>query len=473
MSDLVRIESDSMGELRIPIHALWGAQTQRAIENFPVSGLRFSREFIAALGWIKRACAEANHQLRLLPPDIIPSVLTACDEVVNGQLDVHFPLDIFQTGSGTSTNMNANEVIANRAIQLSGGRIGSKFPVHPNDHVNASQSSNDVIPTTIHVAAVVAINNGLRPSLARLCTVMRDKSEQFDHIIKIGRTHLQDAVPIRLGQEFGGYATQIAKSLERIDRAADCLREVPLGGTAVGTGLNRLPEFPRIALDYLNAYLNESFHEAMDHFESNAARDACVEVSGLLRTIAVTLTKIANDVRWLGSGPRNGLGELRIPPVQPGSSIMPGKVNPVICESVLMVAAHVIGSDLSVTLGGLSGNFELNVMMPLIAHHLIQSISLLHSASDIFTQKCLAGLEADEQRCQEMAENNLANATALTPHIGYDRAVEVCKIAVHKDLSIRQAADQIPELTPEALDRILSLRKLTEPGIPGYPMDNR
>jgi fumarate hydratase class II len=463
----MRIERDSMGEVPIPDHALWGAQTQRGVENFPISGLRFGRRFLQALGWVKRAAAQANLDLDLLDARLGQAILQACDEVIDGQHDDQFPLDVFQTGSGTSTNMNANEVIANRAIQLLDGEIGSRDPVHPNDHVNMSQSSNDVIPTAIHVAAVLALRDDLLPALEGLHAALEQKARAFHPIVKTGRTHLQDATPIRLGQEFGGYATQAQKGVERVRRAIDALAELPLGGTAVGTGLNRPADFPARAITYLNQGLGTHFVEARNHVEANAARDALVEVSGLLKTIAVSLSKIANDIRWLASGPRNGLGELRLPAVQPGSSIMPGKVNPVMAEALIMVAAQVIGHDTAVTLGGLGGYFELNLMMPLIAYNLLRSIEWLANGTHAFTVRCVAGIEANAGRCREMVERSLALATALAPVIGYDSAAEIAKEAHRTGRTVRDVALEWEVLPAEELDLLLDPARMTEPGLPG------
>lgn len=451
----MRLERDSMGEVYVPDEALWGAQTQRAVENFPISGERFGREFIAALGQVKRACALANLDLGLLSPELGGAILAACDEVIGGALDAHFPVDVFQTGSGTSTNMNANEVIANRAIQWLGGVVGSKTPVHPNDHVNMSQSSNDVIPTAIHVATVVALREGLIPALAALHAALEEKAQAFARIVKTGRTHLQDATPIRLGQVFGGYARQVELSLARVERARDALRELPLGGTAVGTGINCPPEFPARALAHLNAALGTEFVEARNHVEANAARDALVEASGLLKTMAVSLHKIADDVRWLGSGPRNGLGELRLPEVQPGSSIMPGKVNPVMAEALIMATAQMVGYDAALTLGGLGGQFELNLMQPLIAHNLLRGIALLANATRAFTERCVVGLEADAERCQETVERNLALATALVPALGYDRAAALAQAAYESGRTVREVALAWGVLPPEELAALL------------------
>jgi fumarate hydratase class II len=461
----MRIERDSMGEVEIPGDALWGAQTQRAVENFPISGLRFGRRFIQALGWVKRACTQANMDLGLLDERLGAAVIRACDEVIEGKWDDQFPVDIFQTGSGTSTNMNANEVVANRAIQLLGGRVGSKTPVHPNDHVNMSQSSNDAIPTVIHVAVVLALRDDLVPALERLRDTLAEKAQVFDHIVKTGRTHLQDATPIRLGQEFSGYVAQVDKGIGRARKAIQALNELPLGGTAVGTGINCPAEFPQRAIAHLNQALSTTFVEAENHFEANAARDGVVEASGALRTIAVSLTKIADDIRWLGSGPRNGLGELRLPAVQPGSSIMPGKVNPVMAEALIMVAAQVIGYDMAIALGGLGGHFELNTMMPLMAYNLLSSIEWMANAVRAFTNRCVAGIEADEERCRETVERNLALATALAPVIGYDKAAEISKEAYRTGRTVREIALERGVLSPEKLDAVLDVYKMTEPGI--------
>jgi fumarate hydratase class II len=459
----MRVERDSMGDVTIPDGALWGAQTQRAVENFAISGLRFGRRFIHALGWVKKACAQANSELGLLDRRLGEAIVWACDEVIDGQLDGHFPIDVFQTGSGTSTNMNANEVIANRATQRLGGQVGSKHPVHPNDHVNMSQSSNDVIPTAIHVAAVLAMGDDLVPALEHLREELAEKARSFDPIVKTGRTHLQDATPIRLGQEFGGYATQAEKGIERARKAMQALNELPLGGTAVGTGINCPPGFPQRAIAYLNEALGTAFIEAKDHVEANAARDGIVEASGQLKAIAVSLTKIANDIRWLGSGPRNGLGELRLPAVQPGSSIMPGKVNPVMAEALIMVAAQVIGYDAAITLAGLGSYFELNVMMPLMAHDLLSAIDMLASAVRAFTDRCVAGIEADAARCQDAVERNLALATALAPIIGYDRAAEVSAEAYRTGRTVRQIAIEWGVLPPDQLEAALDPYRMTEP----------
>jgi fumarate hydratase class II len=454
-----------MGPVDIPEGALWGAQTQRAVENFPISDVRFGRPFIRALGQVKHACARANVDLGLLDEDVGAAILRACREVREGKWDDQFPIDVFQTGSGTSTNMNANEVIANRAIQLLGGQVGSRTPVHPNDDVNLSQSSNDVIPTVIHVAATLALRDDLIPALEHLREALERKSQAFDSIVKTGRTHLQDATPIRLGQVFGGYTTQARKAVERARKAVEALRELPLGGTAVGTGLNRPVDFPRRAIAALNETLGTAFVEAENHVEANAARDAVVEVSGYLKTIAVGLTKIANDLRWLGSGPRNGLGELKLPAVQPGSSIMPGKINPVMAEALILVAAQVIGHDAAITQGGLGGYFELNLMMPLLAYDLLYSIEWLANGTRAFTDRCVVGIEANGERCREMVERSLALATALAPVVGYDEAAEIAKQAHRTDRTVREVAEERGVLSPEELDELLDPRRMTDPGL--------
>ncbi|MGC9398023.1 MAG: class II fumarate hydratase [Anaerolineae bacterium] len=458
-----RVERDALGEVCVPADALWGAQTQRAVENFPISGQRFGRRFIAALGHVKRACALANVELGALPSPLGEAIVAACEEVISGALDAHFPVDVFQTGSGTSTNMNANEVIANRAIQRLGGAVGSKSPVHPNDHVNRGQSSNDVIPTALHVAATLAVRDELLPALETLRAALQEKAVAFDEIVKIGRTHLQDATPIRLGQVFGGYATQVTWAIERLGAATSELRALPLGGTAVGTGLNRAPDFPQRAIAHLNAALGTDFVEAEDHVAANAARDAVVALSGALKSTAVALTKIANDVRWMGSGPRNGLGELGLPAVQPGSSIMPGKINPVMAEALIMAAAQVIGYDAAITQCGLGGNFELNTMTTLMAHNLLQSIDLLAQAVRAFTGRCVAGLEADSERCRSAVERSLALATALVPLIGYDAATEIAQEAHRTGRTVREVALAHGVLSAERLDALLDPRAMTEP----------
>ena len=457
-----RIEKDSLGEMRVPEAAYYGAQTARAVENFPVSGIPFPRDFIRALGIIKRACARANVELGDLDPKVGDAIAAAATEVIEGKLDADFPLDIFQTGSGTSTNMNANEVIANRAAEIMGKERGHKS-IHPNDHVNMGQSSNDVIPTAIHVSAAYAITRNLIPALEHLGLTLEAKAEQFDEIVKSGRTHMMDATPVRLGQEFEGYERQVSNAVERASRARDALLELALGGTAVGTGINRKAAFPRTAIKYINEDTGLAFFEAMDHFEAQGAKDACVDASGHLKTIAVSLTKIANDIRLLSSGPRTGIAEITLPSIQPGSSIMPGKVNPVICESVQMVGAQVIGKDAAITLGGLGSYLELNVMMPLIAYNLLESVRLLANVSRIFADKCIAGIVANESRARELLELNLSTCTSLAPKIGYDKAAALSKEAFKTGRTIRDMAREQKVLPEDELKEVLNFRRMTEP----------
>jgi fumarate hydratase, class II len=461
-----RTEKDSLGEMKVPADALWGAQTQRAVENFPISDLRFPRAFIAALGTIKKAAAETNVELALLDGAVAKDVVSAAEEVIRGDHDRHFVLDIFQTGSGTSTNMNANEVIANRAIQLRGGAIGSKG-VHPNDHVNAGQSSNDVIPTAMQVAACLAIREQLLPSLETLRGALAAKAEEFDGIVKSGRTHLMDATPVRLGQEFGGYAAQIEQGIRRLNEALGDLAELPLGGTAVGTGINTHPEFARRTIARISEWTGVEFREADNHFERQGTRDTIVYAHGALNTLAVSFTRIANDLRWLASGPRAGLAEITLPAIQPGSSIMPGKVNPVIPEAVTMVAAQVMGNHTTITVGGLGSYFELNVMMPIMTYALLQSVSLLGNAAKVLAEKAVSGITVNEERCRELLEGNLSLATALAPSIGYDAAAAIAKDAFKEGKTARAVARERKSLPDDELDRVLDARAMTEPGIPG------
>ena len=454
----MRIEKDSMGEMSVPENAYYGAQTARALENFPISDVRFPRRFIKAMGIIKSAATRANIELGDLDGRIGNAIIAAAEEVVAGKLDKEFVLDIFQTGSGTSTNMNANEVIANRAAELLGEKRGSKT-IHPNDHVNMSQSSNDVIPTAMHVAAATAITEDLVPALEHLQKALQSKALEFDNVIKSGRTHLMDATPVRLGQEFGGYAKQIEKGIQRLLRSRDELLELPLGGTAVGTGINRRPEFPAKAIAFIANDTGLAFREAEDHFEAQGARDACVNASGALKTIAVSLMKIANDIRLMGSGPRTGLAEINLPAIQPGSSIMPGKVNPVMCEAVTMVAAQVIGFDAAISVCGMNGILELNTMMPVMAYDLLHSIALLSSVSHVFADKCVTGITANRERCLELAEKNLSIVTALAPAIGYDKAAELAKKAYERGVGILEMLDN------DDLKAHLDLRRMTEPGL--------
>src|SRR3954453_6201639 len=459
-----RIEKDSMGEMAVPKDALYGASTHRAVLNFPVSGYRFSRPFIRALGLIKWGAAQANHDLGLLDAHRSALIVQAAEEMAEGKLDEHFPLDIFQTGSGTSTNTNANEVIANRCAQLAGKPIGSRELVHPNDHVNMGQSSNDVIPSAIHVSAAEQLQNCLLPALEKLGSALSAKAKEFREIIKIGRTHLMDATPVRLGQEFGGYAQQVAYAKTRAGNAVEVLRELALGGTAVGTGLNRHADFPAKVMRHLRQRIGIEFYEARNHFEAQGGKDAVVEASGQLKTIATSLFKIANDIRWLGSGPRCGIGEIQLPATQPGSSIMPGKVNPVMSESMMMVCAQVIGNDTTITWAGANGNFELNVMMPVMAHDILESIRLLANVVDIFTDKCVQGIVANEERCRELVELSMAMVTSLSPKIGYDRAAEIAKESARTGRTVREIARGKKILPDDELERALDPIKMTEPG---------
>jgi len=458
-----RTETDSMGAMPVPAHAYYGAQTARAIDNFPISGLVLPRSFIRALGLIKKHAAAANAALGLLPAEISDAIQRAAQEVAEGKLDSQFPIDVFQTGSGTSTNMNANEVIARRALELDGGSSGIK--IHPNDHVNRSQSSNDVIPTAIHLSALEGITHGLLPAVTELHRALLEKSEQFETVLKIGRTHLQDATPIRLGQEFSGYAAQLEHGIERLRELAEPLGQLALGGTAVGTGINAHPHFARLTIEGLARETGLTLREASNHFEAQAAVDACVQASGALKTVAVSLIKIANDIRWLGSGPRCGLGELKLPATQPGSSIMPGKVNPVMCEMVIQVGAQVIGNDTTITFSGTYGAFELNTMLPVTAYNLLQSIALLTNASRIFSRRCISGLEADAEQCESMIERSLAMCTALAPVIGYDSAAKIAKIAYETGRTVREVALEMSGLKKSELDQLLDPARQTGPGL--------
>jgi fumarate hydratase class II len=414
---------------------------------------------------IKHAAASTNEELKLLAPQIAEAIRSAAAEVMAGKLDQEFVVDVFQTGSGTSTNMNANEVIANRALELLGKQRGSK-EVHPNDHVNMGQSSNDVIPTAIHISALEAIERELLPALTEFENVLEEKKREFDRIVKIGRTHLADATPIRLGQEFGGYARQVELAIERIKTSSKELEELALGGTAVGTGINTHPEFPSRTIKKISGITGLNFREAKNHFEAQAAKDAAVHVSGALKTLAVSLTKIANDLRWLSSGPRCGIGEIGLPDTQPGSSIMPGKVNPVMCESVLQVAAHVIGCDATITLCGQAGNFELNVMMPIMTLRLLEAITFSAAVVKAFTKRCVVGIEAIRERCEELVEQSLAMVTALAPVIGYDAAAKIAKEAFTTGKTVRQVCEEQEVLPEEKLNEILDPWRMTEPGIP-------
>ena len=459
-----RTEMDSLGPVKVPSDAYWGAQTQRAIENFPISGLHMPPRFVRALAIVKKAWAQTNLEQGMLPENIAKAIIMAADEIASGKLADQFPVDVFQTGSATSTNMNANEVISNRAIAILGGERGSKKPVHPNDHVNMSQSSNDIIPTALHVAALDALVHDLIPALKHLHASLAEKAKAFDGIVKIGRTHLMDAVPLRLGQEFGGYASQVEHGIGRAESCVKNLAELALGGTAVGTGLNANPKLPPLVIEKISKELNLPFKQAPNLFEALAARDAAVETSGVLKTIACSLTKIANDIRLLGSGPRCGIGEITLPDLQPGSSIMPGKVNPVMPEMLTMVAAQVIGCDAAIAAGGMQGHFELNTFKPLIAYNLLFAMQILANGCRSFADKCVAGLEANQKRCEDLIEMSLMMCTALAPKIGYDASAKLAQEAFKTGKTVRQLATE-KNLMPKAeLDRLLDVRAMTEPG---------
>ena len=454
-----------MGEFEVPADAYYGAQTARAVANFPISGVRFPRPFIQALGAIKRAAAETNAELGLLDLEIAALISAAADEVILGNLDSHFVVDIYQTGSGTSTNMNTNEVLSNRAIEISGGALGSKNPVHPNDHVNKSQSSNDVIPTAIHVAAATELETKLLPALRGLHYALADKAQEWDGIVKIGRTHLMDATPIRLGQEVSGWARQTALAVARLESVKPRLYELAIGGTAVGTGINSPVGFGASVAAKLASRFNLPFVEAENHFEAQGSQDATVELANQLSTVATALLKIANDIRWLSSGPRCGLGELSLPAVQPGSSIMPGKVNPVMCEQLMMVCSQVIGSAVTVTVANTHGNLDLNVMLPVMARNMLESITFLAGSVSVFTEKAVQGLTANKERAESLVEWSMSMVTSLAPVIGYDAAAKLAKRAVDEGRTVRDLCVSEHILPMDQLDNLLDARKMTEPGI--------
>ena len=452
-----------MGTIEVPDDAYYGAQTQRAVENFPISGITISKSMIQALAIIKRSAAAVNHDLGILDEERKKAIIQAADEIIDEKFDNQFPVDVYQTGSGTSSNMNCNEIIANRASEMMGGTIGSKEPVHPNDHVNLGQSSNDVIPTAIHIAANTMLEKELIPALQVLAEELDKKTSKFAGIIKIGRTHLQDATPITLGQEFSGYTQMVKNGIKRIQNAQGLLSELAQGGTAVGTGINTKEQFGSLMAKEISSYTGISFKEADNHFEAQAAQDAAVETSGVLKTIAVSLSKIANDIRWLGSGPRAGLGELILPAVQPGSSIMPGKTNPVICEAMIQVCGQVIGNDTAIIIGGQGGVFELNLMLPLIAHNLTNSIELLTNGTRVFTDKLIIGLQANEEKCSGYIEGSLAMCTSLAPVIGYDKAAEIAYKAFKSGKTVREITTEENVLNKEQLDKLLDPEMMTKP----------
>jgi fumarate hydratase class II len=455
-----RIEQDSLGEVRVPADALYGAQTQRAVENFDISGMRFPRVFIRALGLIKGAGAEVNVELGLLEAEKAAAIQQAAEEVAEGHWDDHFPIDIFQTGSGTSTNMNANEVIANRAMQILGGDLGGKL-VHPNDDVNMGQSSNDVIPTAMHVSVLIEVDEVLLPGLRHLEAALQARATELDEVVKTGRTHLMDALPVRMGQEIGGWAYQVAQGIVRIESCQPRLAQLALGGTAVGTGVNAHSDFGRRVADVLAKRTGLPFVETENHFAAQSALDAATELSGQLKTTASALMKVANDLRWMNSGPMAGLGEIVMPVLQPGSSIMPGKINPVICEAVMMVCAQVIGNDVVVTIGNERGNFQLNVMMPVMAHNLLQSLTLLGNAARTLADKAVTGMTANRAHVAKFVEQNPILVTALNPIIGYDAAAEIAKKAYAEGRRIKEVAAAQTDFSPEELDRLLDPRRMT------------
>ena len=459
MSDEYRIEHDTMGDVRVPAAAKWGAQTQRAVENFPISGLQVEWALIAALAALKGAAAMVNGRLKIIDNDVAKAVNEAAEEIVRGEWDDQFPVDVYQTGSGTSTNMNMNEVLA----ALASDKLGRK--VHANDHVNASQSSNDFFPSAIHMAAARGIVDDLIPALEYLAKALRKKQREFKAVVKSGRTHLMDATPVTLGQEFGGYAQAVEIGVERLQAALPRVGEMPLGGTAVGTGINAPKTFAKSVIKRVVDETGLPLSEARDHFEAHGSRDALVECSGVLRTIAVSLYKMANDIRWMGSGPRTGLAEIRIPDLQPGSSIMPGKVNPVAAEAVCQVVAQVVGNDAAVAFGGAAGNFELNVMLPVIGRNLLESIRLLASVSRVFTDKCVVGIEANEEQCRRYAESSPSIATSLNPYIGYEEAARVVKESVATGKSPREIVLERGLMSEADLDKALDVLSLTKGGI--------
>ena len=459
-----RIEKDTMGEIQVPTDKYYGAQTARSLMNFKIGGDRFPRELIRALGILKKAAALTNKELGTLSADKADLIIKAADEVIEGKLDEHFPLVVWQTGSGTQTNMNANEVISNRAIEIAGGEMGSKKPIHPNDDVNKAQSSNDTFPTAMHIAAVQEIHRKLIPMITKLRDALAVKEKEYQAIIKIGRTHLMDAVPLTLGQEFGGYVQMLSNGLDRINAALPRLYELALGGTAVGTGLNTHPEFAVKSAQHIAKLTGQKFVSAPNKFEALATHDALVEFSGVLKTLAASLMKIANDVRWLGSGPRCGLGELNLPENEPGSSIMPGKVNPTQSEAMTMVCAQVFGNDVAVNFGGAMGNFELNVFKPVIIFNVLNSIRLISDACDSFTEHCVVGIEANTVNIKKHLENSLMLVTSLNPHIGYDNAAKVAKKAHKENTTLKQAAMDLGLLTSEKFDEVVRPEKMVGPG---------
>lgn len=455
-----RIETDTMGEMKVPVDKYYGAQTARSLMNFKIGGERFPAEMIRALGIVKKAAAITNNELGLLPKDKLDLIVKAADEVIEGKLNDHFPLVVWQTGSGTQTNMNANEVISNRAIEMAGGVMGSKKPIHPNDDVNKAQSTNDAFPTSIHVAAVEEIHRRLIPMVTKLRDSLAAKANEFKDIIKIGRTHLMDATPLTLGHEFSGYTQQLTNGLARISDSLKRLYEIPLGGTAVGTGLNAHPDYAVKVAETISKLTGKTFKTAPNKFEAMAAKDALVEISGVLKTLGASLLKISNDIRWLGSGPRCGIGEISLPENEPGSSIMPGKVNPTQSEAMTMVCAQVFGNDVTINFAGSSGNFELNVFMPVIAFNVLQSIKLIADACESFSEHCVEGITANEINIKKHLENSLMLVTSLNPVIGYDNAAKVAKKAHKENKTLKEAALELGLLTAEKFDEVVRPEKM-------------
>jgi len=458
-----RKEKDSMGEIDVPEDKYFGAQTQRSLNNFKIGGETFQRDFIRAYGIVKKAAASVNNSKGLLDSKLADAIKKASQEVIEGKLDEHFPLVVWQTGSGTQSNMNFNEVIANRSIELLGGELGSKEPVHPNDHVNMGQSTNDTFPTAINIAAVEAVSNKLMPELKELCNSLQKKSDEFDKIIKLGRTHLQDATPLSLGQEFSGYSSALSHGIKRVKKGLESCYELAMGGTAVGTGINSFDGFGQLVANEISKLTNLPFITAENKFEALGGQDCIVELSGSLKTVAVSLFKIANDIRWLSSGPRSGIGEILIPENEPGSSIMPGKVNPTQCEAMTMVCTQVMGNDNTISIAGASGNFELNVFRPVIAYNIIQSITLLTDACNSFRLNCVNGIEANKERIHSNLYNSLMLVTALNSHIGYDKAAEVAKKAYKEKISLREAIVDLGYLSGEDFDQLVQPEKMIKP----------
>lgn len=458
-----RKEKDSMGEVEVPEDKYFGAQTQRSLNNFKIGGETFQRDFIRAYGIVKKAAASVNNSKGLLDSKLADAIKKASQEVIEGKLDEHFPLVVWQTGSGTQSNMNFNEVIANRSIELLGGELGSKEPVHPNDHVNMGQSTNDTFPTAINIAAVEAVSNKLMPELKELCNSLQKKSDEFDKIIKLGRTHLQDATPLSLGQEFSGYSSALSHGIKRVKKGLESCYELAMGGTAVGTGINSFDGFGQLVANEISELTNLPFITAENKFEALGGQDCIVELSGSLKTVAVSLFKIANDIRWLSSGPRSGIGEILIPENEPGSSIMPGKVNPTQCEAMTMVCTQVMGNDNTISIAGASGNFELNVFRPVIAYNIIQSITLLTDACNSFRLNCVNGIEANKERIHSNLYNSLMLVTALNSHIGYDKAAEVAKKAYKEKISLREAIVDLGYLSGEDFDQLVQPEKMIKP----------